>query len=75
MSVRLNVTLDTGKLNRLLSKMNLSKNKEVKKALAIISYKIEGDAKESIQTNIKKPVADSKIILSKGDLLVSVMLI
>jgi hypothetical protein len=32
-------------------------------------------AKESIQTNIKKPVADSKIILSKGDLLVSVMLI
>lgn len=49
MSVRINITLDTSGLNRLLSKMNLSKNNEVRKAITIISYKIEGDAKESIQ--------------------------
>ena len=31
-------------------------------------------AKESMQTNMKKPVADKKTILTKGDFFVSIML-
>jgi len=59
--VKLGMTLDLSSLNKSFEDMTREAQREAKKAIAKVSYKVEGDAKENIQTG-----ARSGRIYSKG---------